>query len=106
MNLINSLVSLFTIQAAKFVELLKSASANVSLDLSDVGVKQPCPPVSLQSFIKAQPDIPGVVLTNHRGNFTNRLAWGILGRYPMLNHRCRRCPQISAVSYHAGSGRL
>jgi nicastrin len=59
-------------QTSAFKALLKNISAEVNLSLSDVSPNQPLPPASVHSFLKARKNIPGVILTNHEKEFTNR----------------------------------
>ena len=50
--------------------LKKNAGSEVNVATVDSSV--PLPPSSFQSFLKKDLDIPGVVITNHEGNYTNR----------------------------------
>lgn len=58
-----------TYQVDEIVKILQENSRNVPVERVDRSV--PLPPSSLQSFLKKDAAIPGVVITNHKAAFTN-----------------------------------
>jgi len=55
----------------EFKKLLTATADRQQLSISDAA-SQPLPPASLQTFMKQRPDMPGLVITNHHRQFTNR----------------------------------
>lgn len=52
---------------------LKTVGMNNNITVTDVFSNTLLPPSSLQRFLKANPHLPGVVLTNHAKKYINRL---------------------------------
>ena len=57
-------------QVEDFIANLHSAATNLSVSPEEPGVSQPLPPSSFQRFLRAR-SIPGVVLEDHKSEFTN-----------------------------------
>uniref|UniRef100_A0A8C3Y5S3 Nicastrin n=1 Tax=Catharus ustulatus TaxID=91951 RepID=A0A8C3Y5S3_CATUS len=58
-------------QVRDLLDVLNRSSPGSGVSLADPGVSQPLPPSSFQRFLRAR-SIPGVVLSDHRGQFHNR----------------------------------
>lgn len=58
-------------QVKKLLNNLALAAGQSAIPVEEPGFFQPLPPSSFQRFLRAQP-IPGVVIEDHRSEFTNR----------------------------------
>ncbi|XP_071511274.1 nicastrin-like [Diadema antillarum] len=56
---------------SEILRLLEEMSATTSATVTNASQGQPLPPASFQQFLRSQPDIPGVVITDHDGGFQN-----------------------------------
>ncbi|XP_076341485.1 nicastrin-like [Tachypleus tridentatus] len=65
--------------------LLKASETSSRPDLSLAPWNKPLPPASLQRFLRADLDIPGVVITNHKDMFTNKYYNSIYDFIPHIN---------------------
>lgn len=66
--------------------LLKASETSSRPDLSLAPWNKPLPPASLQRFLRADLDIPGVVITNHKDMFTNKYYNSIYDFIPHINN--------------------
>ena len=58
------------LQIKQFVDLMNKQAGPLNLQFSD-STAASLPPVSLQSFVKADKQMPGVVLTDYDQSFSN-----------------------------------
>ncbi|XP_013790954.1 nicastrin-like, partial [Limulus polyphemus] len=65
--------------------LLKAGENSSRPDLSLAPWDKPLPPASLHRFLRADLDIPGVVISNHKDEFTNRYYNSIYDFIPNIN---------------------
>ncbi|VDP26016.1 unnamed protein product [Soboliphyme baturini] len=61
----------------------------------------PLPPASLQSFLKARPDLPGLVITDHLYEFSNKFYNSFMDQPPRINQL-----KFARVVKHAGDAIL
>ncbi|XP_069565046.1 LOW QUALITY PROTEIN: nicastrin [Brachyistius frenatus] len=71
-------------EVRKLISNLQSAATDLNMSVAEPGVSQPLPPSSFQRFLRARP-IPGVVIENHRFNFTNRYYESMYDNAEYLN---------------------
>ncbi|PFX26799.1 Nicastrin [Stylophora pistillata] len=58
-------------KVSKIVEALKSAGEKHDLEIGEP-IDKPLPPSSFQMFLKKNSSIPGIVLTDHEGSYSNK----------------------------------
>lgn len=59
-------------QVSRLVSLMSNFSTQYSLPLAEADSAIPLPPSSLHRLLKAKPDLPGLVVTDHEAAYTNR----------------------------------
>uniref|UniRef100_A0A8C5R2T5 Nicastrin n=1 Tax=Leptobrachium leishanense TaxID=445787 RepID=A0A8C5R2T5_9ANUR len=58
-------------EVQNLIEHLRNASTSPNVTVQEVNQSQPLPPASFQRFLRAR-NIPGVVLTDHSGSYSNK----------------------------------
>lgn len=58
------------LQVTDLITALKNNQGNLKVETADVS--NPLPPASLQSFLKRDLTIPGLIISNHKNKFTNQ----------------------------------
>ncbi|XP_065351509.1 nicastrin [Cloeon dipterum] len=71
---------------ANFIQSMKSQQAALNLNLLD-STATSIPPVSLQSFVKADANFPGVVITDYDQSFTNKFYHSVLDDVKLLKFK-------------------
>lgn len=60
------------LQVTKMLTALKEAGSNYKLNIQEPSGKQPLPPASFQRFLRHKKTVPGIVLTDHQDQYTNK----------------------------------
>ena len=64
--------SIYVFQVQEMLTILERAGKKYKVDIKEPKLQLPLPPASFQRFLRSNDKIPGIVLTDHEQQYSNK----------------------------------